>query len=57
MVNEKERLLKMEHDAWLARVEAMRNAANIEYLAMMSDIDIDDEEVDEDINEDMEEEE
>ena len=35
-----ERLLKMEHDAWLANWQAANNQANIDYLAMMSDIEI-----------------
>ena len=37
---EQERLLKMEHDAWLANSRAETNAANIDYLAMMTDVDI-----------------
>ena len=44
MNTKEELLLKAEHDAWLANFTAMKNAANIEYIAMMSDIDIDDEE-------------
>ena len=40
MATEQERLLKMEHDAWLANSRAETNAANIDYLAMMTDVDI-----------------
>lgn len=43
MVNDKMRLQKAEHDVWLAQLQALKNSANIEYLAMMSDIEIDDE--------------
>lgn len=45
MVTELERLLKAEHDAWLAKSQALTNAANVDYIAMMSDIDIPTEEV------------
>lgn len=47
MATEQERLLKAEHDAWLAQSRADTNAANIDYIAMMSDIDIPTEEEDE----------
>lgn len=42
-----ERLLKAEMDAMNARAEASKNAAIVEYLAMMTDVDIptEDEEV------------
>ena len=43
MITKEEQLLKNEHDAWYATMVANKNAANIEYLAMMSDIEIDDE--------------
>lgn len=45
MATTQERLLKMEHDAWLANSQALTNAANVDYIAMMSDIDIQTEEV------------
>lgn len=45
MATTQERLLKMEHDAWLANSQALTNAANIDYITMMSDIDIPTEEV------------
>jgi len=45
MVTPEERLLKIEHDAWLAKSQALTNEANIEYIAMMSDVDIPTEEV------------
>lgn len=45
MVTKEERLLKLEHDAWLAKAQALTNEANIGYIAMMSDIDIPTEEV------------
>lgn len=45
MATTQERLLKMEHDAWLASSQALTNAANVDYIAMMSDIDIPTEEV------------
>lgn len=35
----------MEHDAWLANSQALTNAANVDYIAMMSGIDIPTEEV------------
>jgi hypothetical protein len=47
MATTQERLLKMEHDAWLANSQALTNEANIGYIAMMSDIDIPTEEVNE----------
>ena len=40
MATLEERLLKAEHDAWLANYNASQNAANIDYLAMMTDVDI-----------------
>lgn len=40
MATTQERLLKLEHDAWLANWQAENNQANIDYLAMMSDIEI-----------------
>ncbi len=43
MTTKEEQFLKNEHDAWYAAMVANKNAANIEYLAMMSDIEIDDE--------------
>lgn len=42
MITREDQLLKNEHDAWYAKMIANKNAANIEYLAMMSDIEIDD---------------
>ena len=39
-MTEQERLLKMEHDAWLAKSQAEKNAANVDYIAMMADIEI-----------------
>ncbi len=47
MVTKEERLLKLEHDAWLAKAQALTNEANIGYIAMMSNIDIPTEEVNE----------
>ena len=44
MVTKEERLLKNEQDAWYAKYIADKNAANIEYIAMMTDIEIDDDE-------------
>lgn len=40
MATEQERLLKAEHDAWLANIRAETNAANVDYIAMMSDVEI-----------------
>ena len=40
MVNDKMRLQKAEHDVWLAQLQALKNSANIEYLAMMTGIDL-----------------
>ena len=40
MATDRERLLKVEHDAWLANYAASINSANVDYLAMMSDIEI-----------------
>ena len=40
MATTQERLLKMEHDAWLAKAQALTNTANVDYIAMMSGIDI-----------------
>lgn len=51
MVNDKMKLQKAEHDAWLATMEAAKNTANIDFLAMMTGVDIDDEEI---IEEDFE---
>ena len=48
MATNQERLLKIEHDATLAKMQAEANAANLDYVAMMADIEIpteDDEEV------------
>ena len=47
MATEQERLLKAEHDAWLANSLAEANAANVDYIAMMSDIEIPTEEEEE----------
>lgn len=47
MATEQERLLKAEHDAWLANIRAETNAANVDYIAMMSDIEIPTEEEEE----------
>lgn len=44
MVNDKMKLQKAEHDAWMANAEAGKNAALIDYLAMMADIEIPSEE-------------
>lgn len=51
MATTQERLLKIEHDAWLARSEANANAANLDYLAMMADIEIPTEEEEVNVNE------
>lgn len=40
-----EQMLKAQHDAWLAQYKANSNAANIDYIAMMADIEIPTEEV------------
>lgn len=40
MATNQERLLKAEHDAWLANCQALTNAANIDYISMMADIEI-----------------
>ena len=40
MATDRERLLKAEHDAWLAKSQAATNQANIDYIAMMADIEI-----------------
>lgn len=40
MATAQERLLKAEHDAWLANCQALTNAANIDYISMMADIEI-----------------
>lgn len=40
MITMEDRLRKAEHDAWLANLAASKNAANVDYIAMMSDIDI-----------------
>lgn len=40
MVTDKERLLKAEHDAWLANSRAMKDQANMDYLSMMLDVEI-----------------
>ena len=48
MTTIQERVIKAEHDAWLAQSKALDNAANIDYLAMMSDIEIPTEEDQED---------
>ena len=50
MITEQERLLKAEHDAWLGNMQAETNAANIDYLAMMSDIEIPTEETEGEID-------
>ena len=39
-MTEQERMLKMEHDAWLALSQAEKNMANVDYIAMMADIEI-----------------
>ena len=41
MITREDQMLKNEHDAWYAKYIADRNAANIEYIAMMTDIEID----------------
>ena len=41
MITRDEKMLKNEHDAWYAKYIADKNAANIEYIAMMADIEID----------------
>ena len=48
MATIQERVIKAEHDAWLAQSKALDNAANIDYLAMMSDVEIPTEEDQED---------
>lgn len=40
MATNQERLLKIEHDAWLAKYKAQTNAANLDYIAMMADVEI-----------------
>lgn len=40
MVTNQERMLKAEHDARLAMTESAKNTANVDYIAMMSDIEI-----------------
>lgn len=40
MATNQERVLKAEHDARVARTESAINAANVDYIAMMSDIEI-----------------
>lgn len=45
MATAQESALKTAHDAWLASYSAAKNAANIDYLAMMADIEIPTEEV------------
>lgn len=40
MATDQERLLKAEQDAWLAASQAAKNEANIDYLAMMADVEI-----------------
>ena len=40
MATTQERLLKAEHDAWLAQMQSAVNAANIDYISMMADIEI-----------------
>lgn len=40
MVTKEERLLKLEHDAWLAKAQALTNEANLDYISMMTGIDI-----------------
>ena len=40
MATNQERLLMAEHDAELARMHAALNAANLDYVAMMADIEI-----------------
>ena len=47
MITNEEQMLKNEHDAWNANYEARKNAANIEFIAMMADIDLDDEDEEE----------
>ena len=41
MITNEDRMNKAAHDAWYANYIAARNAANIEYIAMMADIEID----------------
>lgn len=41
-----ERLLKAEHDAVNAKAEAVKATANLDYVAMMADIEIPTEEAD-----------
>lgn len=45
MITIEEQLRKAEHDAWLANYEASKNTANIDYIAMMTDVEIPTEEV------------
>ena len=40
MATNQERVLKAEHDARLVMTESAKNAANVDYIAMMSDIEI-----------------
>ena len=39
-ITKEERLLKAEHDALNARAEAFKTTANLDYVAMMADIEI-----------------
>lgn len=39
-MTQQQEMRKMEHDAWLAKYQNSVNSANIDYLAMMSDIEI-----------------
>lgn len=47
MATIQEMVLKAQHDAWLAKNEAMTNAANIDFIAIMADIEIPTEEEEE----------
>lgn len=40
MVTLEERLLKAEHDAMNARADAFKAQANLDYVAMMADVEI-----------------
>lgn len=44
MITSQEMVLKAQHDAWLASVAASKNESLIDYLAMMSDVEIPEEE-------------
>ena len=44
MATKEEMQVKAEHDAWYARMLAEQNAADLDYIAMMTDVELDTEE-------------